>query len=208
MKSSAPASAFGELLGYAPAHVPVYSSDYDSADNSLYPNRSAFRSYLDGIYMGYKWQCVEFARRWMYINCGYIFDDIAMAYDIFELRTVRDISSQQRLPLHAFRNGSKQHPTVGSLLIWEEGGEFEETGHVAVVVEVHEDKIRLAEQNVGHQVWPQGQSWCRELKAKITQQGEYWIECSYSDATILGGVIQTEHNEFAEPTPKVDVSLR
>ena len=207
MKSSTPASVFGELLGYAPGNVPVYSSDYDSADDALYPNRSAFRSYLDGVYMGYKWQCVEFARRWMYINCGYIFDDIAMAYDIFELRSVRDVNSQQRLPLHAFRNGSKQHPSVGSLLIWEEGGEFEETGHVAVVVEVHPDKIRLAEQNVGHQVWPQGQSWCRELKAKVTQQGEYWIECSYSDATILGWMTQTDQTEFAEPTPEVDTQL-
>ncbi|MEM5549536.1 bifunctional glutathionylspermidine amidase/synthase [Pseudoalteromonas neustonica] len=206
-KSHVPASPFGELLGYALGNVAVYSSDYDSADETAYPNRSAYRSYLDGIYMGYKWQCVEFARRWMYLNHGYIFDDIAMAYDIFELRSVRDINSQTRLPLHAFRNGAKHHPTVGSLLIWEEGGEFEETGHVAVIVEVHTDKIRLAEQNVGHQVWPQGQQWCRELKAKITQQGDYWIECSYSDATILGWMTQTDQSEFSEPTPEVSTDL-
>ncbi|NMR25766.1 bifunctional glutathionylspermidine amidase/synthase [Pseudoalteromonas sp. NEC-BIFX-2020_015] len=206
-KSHVPASPFGELLGYALGNVAVYSSDYDSADETAYPNRSAYRSYLYGIYMGYKWQCVEFARRWMYLNHGYIFDDIAMAYDIFELRSVRDINSQTRLPLHAFRNGAKHHPTVGSLLIWEEGGEFEQTGHVAVIVEVHTDKIRLAEQNVGHQVWPQGQQWCRELKAKITQQGDYWIECSYSDATILGWMTQTDQSEFSEPTPEVSTDL-
>jgi glutathionylspermidine amidase/synthetase len=207
MKSSASARTFGELLGYAPGNVAVYSSDYDSADEHTYPNRSAYRSYLDGIYMGYKWQCVEFARRWMYVNYGYIFDDIAMAYDIFELRSVREVSSQTRLPLQAYRNGAKQHPTVGSLLIWEEGGEFEETGHVAIVVEVHPDKIRLAEQNVGHQTWPEGQNWCRELKAKITQDGDYWIECSYSDATILGWMTQTADSQYAEPTPALNNDL-
>ncbi|MBB1376684.1 bifunctional glutathionylspermidine amidase/synthase [Pseudoalteromonas sp. SR43-2] len=207
MKSSAPASDFGTLLGYAPGNVAVYSSDYDTADESIYPNRSAYRSYLDGIYMGYKWQCVEFARRWMYLNHGYIFDDIAMAYDIFELRSVRDVSSQNRLPLNAFKNGAKHHPQVGSLLIWEEGGEFEETGHVAVIVEVHEDKIRLAEQNVGHQIWPTNQNWCRELKAKVTKDGDYWIECSYSDATILGWMTQTDETEYAEPTFELNTDL-
>ncbi|MBB1387048.1 bifunctional glutathionylspermidine amidase/synthase [Pseudoalteromonas sp. SG45-5] len=207
MKTFAPASVFGTLLGYAPGNVAVYSSDYDTADESTYPNRSAYRSYLDGIYMGYKWQCVEFARRWMYLNHGYIFDDIAMAYDIFELRSVRDVSSQNRLPLNAFKNGAKNHPQVGSLLIWEEGGEFEETGHVAVVVEVHEDKIRLAEQNVGHQIWPKDQSWCRELKAKVTKDGDYWIECSYSDATILGWMTQTDKTEYAEPTSELNKDL-
>ena len=207
MKTSTPARDFGELLGYAPGNVAVYSSDYDSADESIYPNRSAYRSYLDGIYMGYKWQCVEFARRWMYLNHGYIFDDIAMAYDIFELRSVRDVNSQNRLPLQAFKNGVKHHPQVGSLLIWEEGGEFEETGHVAIVVEVHPDKIRLAEQNVGHQTWPQGQNWCRELKAKITKDGDYWIECSYNDATILGWMTQTDQIEHAEPTTEINTDL-
>jgi glutathionylspermidine amidase/synthetase len=201
------ATAFGTLLGHAPGNVAVYSSDYDTADETIYPNRSAYRSYVDGIYMGYKWQCVEFARRWMYVNHGYIFDDVAMAYDIFELRSVRDVNSQNRLPLQAFRNGAKHHPDIGSLLIWEEGGEFEETGHVAVVVEVHKDKIRLAEQNVGHKIWPHAQGWCRELKAKVTDDGDYWIECSYNDATILGWMTQTEHTEYAEPTPQINTRL-
>ncbi len=41
MKTSTPARDFGELLGYAPGNVAVYSSDYDSADESIYPNGSA-----------------------------------------------------------------------------------------------------------------------------------------------------------------------
>ena len=63
----------------------MYSSDYETADKETLPNRHAYRSYVDGVFMGYKWQCVELARRWLYLNYGYIFDDIAMAYDIFRL---------------------------------------------------------------------------------------------------------------------------
>ncbi|MCB1668054.1 MAG: bifunctional glutathionylspermidine amidase/synthase [Pseudomonadales bacterium] len=191
---------FGALLGYAPGGVAAYSSDYETASNRDYPKRSAFRSYYDGIYMGYKWQCVEFARRWMYMNYGYIFDDVAMAYDIFELRSVRDVKSSSLLPLMAFSNGSKEHPVPGSLLIWKEGGEFEKTGHVAVVTEVFDDRIRIAEQNVSQQKWPEGQDYARELEARVGDDGEYWITCSYGDAEILGWMIQTDNDTHGEPS--------
>ncbi len=198
---------FGTLLGRAPGGVEAWSSEYKTADPVKYPSRKSFRSYLDGIYMGYKWQCVEFARRWMYVNCSYIFDDVSMAYEIFELRSVRDINSEQRLPLASFRNGSKRWPEPGALLIWEEGGEFEHTGHVAVVTEVFADKLRVAEQNVDHQIWPQGQDYARELRAQVSDEGDYWVECSYGDASILGWVIQTEDREHAEPQDEIDTDL-
>jgi len=206
-KSGLAAAPFGALLGYAPGGVGAYSSDYATASDEDYPRRRSFRNHIDGIYMGYKWQCVEFARRWMYLNKGYIFDDVSMAYEIFNLRSVRVVSSNTLLPLHAFRNGAKQHPEPGSLLIWDDGGEFERTGHVAVVTEVYPDKLRLAEQNVGHQLWPEGQSYCRELRAKVTPEGDYWLECSYGDATILGWVMQTDKAEFAEPGDQADKQL-
>ena len=49
---------------------------------------------------------VEFARRWLYVNCGYVFDDVAMAYDIFSLHHVTRVADAQLLPLYSFRNGS------------------------------------------------------------------------------------------------------
>ena len=33
--------------------------------------------------MGYKWQCVEFVRRYLYLNHGMVFTDVGMAYEIF-----------------------------------------------------------------------------------------------------------------------------
>lgn len=198
---------FGVVLGHAPGNVPAHSSDYDSALKSDYPSRKSFRSYHDGIYMGYKWQCVEFARRWLYVNFGYIFDDVAMAYDIFDLRNVRDVKNNVLLPLQAFENGNKKHPEYGCLLIWQEGGEFEDTGHVAIVTEVSDTWIRVAEQNVDHQTWPQNRNYSRQLSAKISEDGEYWITCSFGNAQILGWMIQTDDTTYANPTHTKDLAL-
>jgi len=198
---------FGTVLGFAPGEVPAYSSDYASVDAELLPTRSAFRSYLDGVYLGFKWQCVEFARRWLYVNCGYIFDDVAMAYDIFELRSVRTVSDRKELPLHAFANGSPRRPEYGCMIIWAEGGEFEQTGHVAIAIEVTDDYVRIAEQNVGHQRWPAGCNWSRQIDARVTEDEEYWLECSFGDAKILGWVIQTEDKTFGEELDRVPVEL-
>ena len=206
-KQKPKAAPFGTLLGVAPGDVPVFSSDYASADDNELPNRHAYRSYVDGIFMGYKWQCVEFARRWLYLNQGYIFDDVAMAYDIFRLQNVRVVRDNTRLPLKSFRNGSQRHPEPGAMLIWSEGGEFEITGHVAIVTEVHPDRLCLVEQNVTHEVWPQGQGFSRAIPAKITDDGGYWLRCSYGDATILGWVVQTEDELHAEKIMPVDPAL-
>lgn len=200
-------AAFGTVLGIAPGNVPVYSCDYDSADRAELPNRHAYRSYVDGVFMGYKWQCVELARRWFYVNHGYVFDDIAMAYDIFRLQSVRIVRDNSRLPLNSFANGSRRMPEPGCLLIWNEGGEYDVTGHVAVVTEVLSGRIRVVEQNVEEQVWPPGQDYSRELHTKLTDQGEYWIECGHMDASILGWVMQTDDATYAEKITPVDPRL-
>lgn len=198
---------FGSPLGAALGDVVSYSSDYDYVDETQYPNRAAFRSYYDGIYMGYKWQCVEFARRWLYINKGLIFNDVTMAYEIFKLRTIRDLKNNIDLPLNAFKNGSKRQPELGSMLIWDEGGEFERTGHIAIITEVFDDKIRIAEQNMDFVKWPEGRNFSRELEAKIGDDGDYWIKCSFSDSSILGWVMQTENTQFSYKLPLIDNAL-
>lgn len=191
-------ASFGTVLGMAPGNVPVHSSDYDSADRSVLRSRQDFRSQLDGVYLGHKWQCVELARRWMYLNKGYIFDDIAMAYDIFRLRDVRMVADGRLLPLQSIRNGAKRPPEPGCLMIWNEGGEFDVTGHVAVVTEVLADRVRCVEQNVEDTVWPEGHTWSRELPMRRDRDGGYWVDCTFHDASILGWVIQSDDPAHAE----------
>ncbi|MCB1745730.1 MAG: bifunctional glutathionylspermidine amidase/synthase [Gammaproteobacteria bacterium] len=198
---------FGTLLGIAPGGVPCYSSHYESADDAELPDRHSYRSYVDGIYMGYKWQCVEFARRWLYLNTGCIFDEVGMAYELFELTSLRDVRRGTRRPMRAFRNGSRRHPLPGCLLVWDEGGEFERTGHVAIVTEVLPDRVRFCEQNVDHLVWAPGQDYSREVRASVMPSGEFWLECSFGDATILGWVMQTDDDTDAEPVDEPDPGL-
>lgn len=198
MKKITESEHFGTILGIAPGNVPSYSCDYETVDEKLLPDRHTYRNYVDGVFTGYKWQCVEFARRWLYINKGYIFNDIAMAYNIFQLKTFRVIKDNSTLPIYSFENGSTRKPEVGCLLIWDEGGEFVKTGHVAIITEVYEDKIRIVEQNESFSKWPDNRDYSRELKAKIDSSGGYWVECSYHDANLLGWVMQTENSKGAK----------
>ena len=198
---------FGTILGLAPGDVAAYSSDYDTANAETFPDRSSYRSYLDGHYMGVKWQCVEFARRWLYVNHGYVFDDVAMAYDIFKVRSVRTVADGKELPLNAFRNGSRRRPEPGGLLIWNESEHFPTTGHVAVITEVNDDVIRVAEQNYAHHKWPTGQNFSRELELTHSETAGYTARCEAGDGTILGWVLQTSDVNHAEPTTSADPSL-
>lgn len=204
--SNSPAENFGVLLGYAPGKVPIYSSNYATVDRSLFHDQQSFRSYIDGIYLGYKWQCVEFARRWLYLNKGYIFQDVGMAYEIFRLRYVRRLSDNTLLPLHSFINGSKRPPEKDCMLIWAEGGEFEHTGHISIVTEVLENSIRIAEQNVDHRKFPATQNWCRELPLD-KKSGTFFIETTKLNSMVLGWVIQTTDDthavKFQQPNPSL-----
>ncbi|MDA7746807.1 glutathionylspermidine synthase family protein, partial [Psychromonas sp.] len=84
---------------------------------------------------------------------------------------------------------------------------FEQTGHVAIITEVFPDKIRIAEQNLDHTLWPSGQNFSRELAATISEDGEYWLACSFNDVMILGWMIQTEDDSDAEVSIETNKQL-
>ena len=191
---------FGTLLGYAPGGVAIYSSNYSSLNPQDYPDDATFRSYIGNEYMGHKWQCVEFARRFLFLTYGFVFTDVGMAYEIFSLRFLREVVNDNILPLQAFANGSRRPPIAGSLLIWQKGGEFKHTGHVAVITQLVGNKVRIAEQNVIHSPLPQGQQWTRELTLEV-KNGLYTIKDTFADTEILGWMIQTADTEHSLPQP-------
>lgn len=198
---------FGTVLGVAPGGVLVYSSDYATVDRHAMADRQSFRHFVDDVYMGYKWQCVELARRFLYVNYGLVFGDVAMAYEIFALRSLRSVRDGAMHPLRSFRNGSKRRPEPHCLLIWNDDGEFEHTGHVAVITEVTDHWVRVVEQNVGHHVWGAAQPFSRQLTAQVDPDGSYRITCSFPDSTILGWVIQTDEDQHAEAPVAIEPDL-
>lgn len=197
---------FGTLLGYAPGGVAIYSSDYSTRDPRRYPDEASLRSYIDDEYMGHKWQCVEFARRFLFLNYGVVFTDVGMAYEIFSLRFLRQVVNDNLLPLQAFANGATRAPLAGALLIWQKGGEFKHTGHVAVITQLLGDRVRIAEQNVIHAPLPPGQQWTRELTLRV-HQGRYTIQDTFDDTEILGWMIHTDDAHDSLPQPMLDPQM-
>jgi glutathionylspermidine amidase/synthetase len=136
-----PIAPFGSTLGISPPNVPAYSCDYNTSTDSNY-NSTIDLSYKKNVYTGMKWQCVEFARRWLILTKGISFADVDFAYNIFDLPSFYSLVDNAVVPITPCRDGeSKMKPEVGTLIIWKE--EVDHTGHVAVVTNVGEDFIDI-----------------------------------------------------------------
>ena len=167
---------FGAIIGYAPGGIPAYSSDYDTADKTVYTSDVNFRHEVENLYYGYKYQCVEFARRWLIHATGVTFGDVGMAYEIFDMPHAIRVKDEEKVPWTNIPNGSSERPVPGAVLIWNEGGEFRWTGHVAIVVDVSDEWVRVAEQNMDDTYWPRGQNWARQLAVEYDKaKGTYFI---------------------------------
>lgn len=112
-------------------------------------NNSTEHNHYLGVFTGLKWQCVEYARRWLIINKGVTFESIPDASDIWTLDTVSLLSTGERIPFHSSSSGI---PPVGALLIYKKS-EVLPHGHVSVVVGVTEYEVQLAEQNWTGDEW-------------------------------------------------------
>jgi glutathionylspermidine amidase/synthetase len=160
------ATPYGQALGVTNSNVRAYSN----CDSSCVIYES---NYWQNIYTGIKWQCVEYARRWLLANKGMTFSDVDIAADIWNnINHVTEVMTNRSIPVKSYLNGSKQPPEVNDLLIYDES--FNDTGHVAVVVNVdHENGlIRVGEQNYSNEVWPG--KYAREIKF-VNKSGSYWL---------------------------------
>lgn len=185
--SSDPAP-FGTILGVTDCEVLVFSSDYESIDKKIYPDDKSFVSFFNEEFTGYKYQCVELARRYWLVNFGVVFESIPMAYDIFGLMSARVVATNSSVPLSKFPNGCGSMPSKGSLLIWEAKGEtFKDTGHVAVVVNAGPVFVDIVEQNVLDRVWTANYS--RRLPAALDpESGKFTVTCTFEGSNILGWI--------------------
>lgn len=50
----------------------------------------------------------------LFLNYGFVFTDVGMAWEIFSLRFLRQVVNDNILPLQAFANGSKRAPRAGA----------------------------------------------------------------------------------------------
>ena len=133
---------------------------------------SGEQNILNGITTGIKYQCVEYARRWL-ISKGLTFSGVSFAAHIWNLRHLERLSDKKLTTIKPVKNGSFFPPIPESFLIWKTAPDVP-VGHIAVITEVNteENYIRIAEQNVDNDIWPGNYS--RQLKLE-SLDGGYFI---------------------------------
>jgi len=156
---------YGLELGSSPAGISAYSNC--NSDCVIFePNQ------FKNIYTGIKWQCVEYARRWLLHELGVVYGDVDIAADIWNLDQVTNPITGQVFKFDSMLNGSMTKPQRGDLLIY--GREYLGTGHIAVVVAINEKQsiLLIAEQNYLNTKW--SGKFSREI-SYIKKAKQFWL---------------------------------
>jgi glutathionylspermidine amidase/synthetase len=175
---------FGKNIGHL-EDVPAYSN----CNNSFESGFDNFISYKnENIFSGMKWQCVEYARRYLVTKLGVTFESVDGAEDVFALKTVESIENGKKYKFKTYKNNlnfqiKNSLPKVSDVIIWARNKFDTPYGHIAVILKVEGDRIFIGEQNWSNDVWENPSSYSRVLTFK-----KYNNKCTIIDGnyTILG----------------------
>ena len=174
---------YGTITGYASTNVPAYSNGNESYISEEW-------NFLYEVFTGMKWQCVEYARRWLFIRKGCVFDSVDGAADIWtQIKQVQRVVDGKCFNLRKYPNGSPSPPINQSLLIYNRWGTDFPFGHVSVIVDVLPNFIRVAEQNYDPYYW--SGNYSRQIPYAL-KNGSYYIE---TDDPLLGWMIVEDNNQ-------------
>jgi hypothetical protein len=102
----------------------------------------------DGYYIGHKYQCVEFVKRFYWERYRFRMPDpYGDAKDFFK-PGLRDGAMNTRRGLRQYANGSPRKPRAGDILVLGPYF-FNKYGHVAIISKVGESSIEVVQQNPG-----------------------------------------------------------
>ena len=176
---------FNEVEGIASSNVPAYSNKY----SGYYRGG---RHHLHGVFTGYQWQCVEFARRWLLMRKSCTFMDIPCACNIWDdVPYIERVTDGKQFRLRAVPNGSPQPPKKDSLLIYSRNRKMP-YGHVAIITDVTPDHVHIAEQNNLYSYWPGDYARRERL---VFENGGYYID----DEDPVYGWMEIEGSDQLEP---------
>ncbi|KPI86537.1 putative Trypanothione synthetase [Leptomonas seymouri] len=181
---------YGEIQGIAPGHIPAYSNKHDHFF-------SGERSFDANFFCGFKYQCVEFARRWLFERKGLVLPDVNWACHIFQLKTVKDAATAEDVPVVPVRNGTEARPEPDTLLIYP-SSESNAVGHVGAITEVGDDYVCVADQNYRFHKWESSYAY----KLKLKHENGVWTiidDIDPDDAEVpLGWITFPDHESRAE----------
>lgn len=111
-------------------------------------------NYNNGYFTGIKWQCVEYARRYVQIVFGVTFSQVDSAYEISNAIFTRLENNKIIKPsIYNIYNKLESSSNdlellTNSLIIWPKDYELDSPhGHVAIIVSANKDGLYVAEQN-------------------------------------------------------------
>jgi len=170
---------YGSVLGTFDG-VPGYSNcndeciNFDDIGVTLAKNETGF---IDDVYAGVRWQCVEYARRYLITRRHVTFESIDAAYQIFNLSCLTDLTNARTFARFlGFKNGATQTPpSIGDLVIFLKTNEAP-YGHVAVVAGVNLKKgyVEIAEQNI-NEPWENPSLYSRRISI-FAKKGMYYVQ--------------------------------
>ena len=142
--------SFGIPIGIDYYNVIAFSNNVKSKDIE----KSYVRINSNNIFCGYKYQCVEYVRRWLILNYGITFQEVDFAYKLYTLDNIKftNIWNKNNISYKKYPNGSTFIPTIGSIIVWDENKNYT-TGHVAIVTKTDNDYVYIAEQNWDNMNW-------------------------------------------------------
>jgi hypothetical protein len=194
----------GAVVGTASNGVVGYNCNYKhiaaASDGAAYDHLSYVKDTRGRLhYSGDKWQCVEYARRTWISQLDVLLPNTAKASDIWDRKFVKRLSDGARVKLNMFTSGiTTKRPAVNDLIIWKLT-DAEPVGHVAVVAEVTDTHVRVAEQNSDNdRLWPGGH-WAREFPLSCDPSTGVYTLHDAEDP--LFGWVRADVGSVAPPLP-------
>lgn len=195
----------GTILGIASTGVIGYNSNYEHIienENDPYDHISYVRDSRGKLHVaGHKWQCVEFARRWWLSQLDVYLPGVPRACDIFTTLTkVKSFGNEKTtyVALRMYNQGeSTIRPEVHDAIIWMKT-EKAPVGHIAIVSEVTNNYVRIAEQNVENNIMWKGGTFTREFPLQHNLKTGSW-HIRDDDDPILGWVRVDKHSNQEAP---------
>ncbi|KAH9577968.1 CHAP domain [Trypanosoma melophagium] len=116
-------------------------------DDGFFSGESNYVDYV--VYTGFRYQCVEFARRFLLLTTGCIFGSCGRASEIFKMTNITHVETGSTYNFIAHPNGkSERRPAPGDIIVYPYHRLHMPWGHVGVISYVGDDgKVGIAEQN-------------------------------------------------------------
>jgi len=174
---------FAQPIGIDLNNIIAYSSDVQTNSHKKkysYLTQHTKIKNKKKIFCGVRFQCVEYARRWLILVHNISFEQVDMAYQIFTSDNIsfKNIWTKQSISYTKCPNGSTICPLIGSILLWDKADNYL-TGHVAIILNIDENYVYIGEQNWKDVKWLNNYSRKIPIKKISTHnqnQNQIWLD--------------------------------